>query len=74
MLPSNDVTIIRARALAHVGMCAASFDEPELADALLGRGHGNLLSVQDYTGRLLLLREPRWLYKVSFCDLRTVSN
>ena len=68
MLFFDDVTLIRARAVAHVGVCAASFDEPEFTAALLGCGHGHLLSLQDHAGRLLLLPEPRWRYEIRHGD------
>ena len=55
VFPVDDVTHVRARAVTDVYMCAVSFDEPELAAAVLGGGHGYLLSVQDCTWRLPLL-------------------
>ena len=45
VLPIDDVTLVRARAVTHVGMCAASIDERKLADAVLGCRHGYFLSV-----------------------------
>ena len=72
MLSVDDVARVRARAVVDIGMRAASFDEPELAAALLGCGHRHLLSVQDLAGRLPLLAEPHWrcevccIYHVTF--------
>ena len=55
MFSVDDVTLVRARAVVDIGVCVAGVDKPELAAAVLGCGHGYLLSVQDCTWRLPLL-------------------
>ena len=74
MLPIDDVTVFRARAVVDFGVCATGVNELEMADDVLGRGHGHLLSVQDHALRLLLLYEPCRCCEVCCSDHITVRN
>ena len=45
-----------------------------MAAALPVSRHGYLFSLQDFAGRLPLLRELRWLCEIFFVDFRTIYS